>query len=281
MSRVHSSAEDGASIPTAQTDGPVVALPRVIGWVSGGAASAVTCKLAIAKYGLERVELIYIDTGAEHEDTLRFLSDLEAWFGKPVQRIRSAAFFDTWAVWEKRRFLRGPKGAPCTGALKSDVRADLGLPSDAIQLWGFTLEERKRAATFKRHHHGEMVCEFPLIEGSVTKADCYALIERAGIKLPTPYLLGFDNNNCLPCVKAEGAAYWNRIRRNFPAQFDRMALLERELGYALVRKTVGGGKVSVFLDELDPEDGRDDDTPEPISCGITCFIAEQNMGEAA
>ena len=38
---------------------------------------------------------------------------------------------------------------------------------------------------------------------------------------------------------------------------------------------------AVFLDELDPQAGADDDTPEPISCGITCFIAEQHMGEAA
>lgn len=254
---------------------------RVIGWTSGGAASAVTCKLGIAKYGLDRVELNYIDTGAEHPDTIRFLADLESWFGKPIQRVRSAKDADTWAVWNRKRFLRGPNGAPCTGALKREPRADMNLPADAIQLWGFTTEERKRAAIFKQHHQGEMVCEFPLIDGGVSKADCYALIERAGIALPIPYRLGFDNNNCLPCVKAEGAAYWNRIRRHFPAQFDRMAKLERELGYALVRKTVGGEKVSVFLDELDPADGWDDDTPEPINCGITCFIAEQNMGEAA
>ncbi len=266
----------GASIP-----GGAEESSRIIGWVSGGAASAVTCKLAIAKYGLERVELIYIDPGSEHEDTRRFLSDLEAWLGKPVARIRSAAFFDTWAVWEKRRFLRGQRGAPCTGALKSDVRGDLGLPPDTVQLWGFTAEESKRAETFQNHHYGEMVCEFPLIDQNVSKADCYALIERAGMKLPEPYLQGFDNNNCLPCVKAEGAAYWNRIRRFYPDRFDRMAKLERELGYALVRKTINGAKVSVFLDELDPDDGRDDDTPEPISCGITCFIAEQNMKDAA
>jgi len=256
---------------------------RVIGWVSGGAASAVTCKLGIAKYGLERVELAYIDTGSEHADTERFLTDLEVWLGKPVARLRSEQYADTWAVWEKRRFLRGPRGAPCTTELKREVRNAQALPSDAIQLWGFTVEERKRAAIFRQHHQGEMVCEFPLIDHGVSKADCYALIERAGMKLPEPYLQGFDNNNCLPCVKAEGPAYWNRIRRNYPDRFDRMAALERELGYALVRKTIGGEKVSVFLDELDPLDGADDDTPEPISCGITCFIAEQNMepGEAA
>lgn len=248
-------------------------MTAIIGWVSGGAASAVTCKLGIAKYGLDSVRLIYIDTGAEHPDTERFLTDLEAWYGKPIERAKSAKYTDTWDVWERARFLRGPNGAKCTGELKRKVRTDMGIPADVPQLWGYTSEELKRAKQFKKHHHGEVACEFPLIDQGVTKADCYALIERAGIKLPIPYLLGFDNNNCLPCVKAEGAKYWNRIRRNFPDKFDRMALLERKLNYAVCRIKGDG----VFLDELDPMAGHDDDTPEPISCGITCFIAEQNM----
>lgn len=251
-------------------------MSQVIGWVSGGAASAVTCKLGIAKYGLDSVRLAYIDTGSEHPDTDRFLTDLEAWFGKSIERLRSDKYTDTWDVWERARFLRGPSGAKCTSVLKRKVREDMGVAADVIQLWGYTAEERKRAETFQRHHWGEVACEFPLIDQNVSKADCYALIERAGIKLPAPYLLGFDNNNCLPCAKAEGARYWNRIRRHFPDRFERMARLERELGYALVRIN----KQAVFLDELDPQAGADDDTPEPISCGITCFIAEQNMGAA-
>lgn len=251
-------------------------LPRVIGWVSGGAASAVTCKLGIAKYGLDRVSLVYIDTGSEHLDTQRFLADLETWFGKPIERLKSASYTDTWTVWERSRFLRGPMGAKCTAVLKRKVRGDYERAGDH-HLFGFTAEEGRRGRDFKRRFCSTMTVEFPLIDQQVSKADCYALVERAGIKLPEPYLLGFDNNNCIPCVKAEGAKYWNRIRRNFPEQFERMAKLEREVGYALVRIN----KQPVFLDELDPQAGADDDTPEPISCGITCFIAEQNMGDAA
>lgn len=249
---------------------------RVIGWVSGGAASAVACKLGIAKYGIDRVALAYIDTGSEHPDTERFLSDLEIWLGKPIERLKSSAYTDTWNVWERARFLRGPQGAKCTAVLKRKVRGDYERPGDH-QLFGFTAEEGRRGREFGRRFCSTMTLEFPLIDASLSKADCYALVERAGIKLPTPYLLGFDNNNCIPCVKAEGAKYWNRIRRNFPEQFDRMAKLERELGYALVRIN----KQVVFLDELDPQAGVDDDTPEPTSCGITCFIAEQNMESAA
>lgn len=246
-------------------------------WVSGGAASAVACKLDIAQHGLAAGVLSYIDTGAEHPDTERFLADLEAWFGAPIERLKSGKYTDTWDVWERRRFLRGPNGAQCTTLLKRRVREELRLPDETPQIWGYTAEEAARAATFRRHHYGEMQVITPLIDQGISKADCYALIERTGIKLPAPYLLGFDNNNCIPCVKAEGAKYWNRIRRNFPDKFDRMAKLERELGYAVCRIK----KVGVFLDELDPLAGVDDDTPEPISCGITCFIAEQNMEIAA
>lgn len=248
---------------------------RIVGWVSGGAASAVTCKLGIAKYGLERVTLAYIDTGAEHPDTERFLSDLEVWYGKTIERLKSDKYADTWEVWEKHRFLRGPRGAKCTTVLKREQRNHWERADD-IQLFGFTADKReiKRAEQFREHHMEAMV-ETPLIDQQVTKSDCYAIVERAGIKLPAPYLLGFDNNNCIPCVKAEGAKYWNRIRRNFPEQFGRMARLERELGYALVRIN----KVAVFLDELDPFAGADDDAPEPINCGITCFQAELEIAD--
>ena len=248
-------------------------------WISGGAASAVAAKLDIAAHGLDEGVLSYIDTGSEHPDTERFLSDLELWFGAPIERLKSDKYSDTWDVWEKRRFLRGPNGAACTQWLKRRVREDLQISATTPQVWGYTADKRelKRADLFRRHHYGEINSVMPLIDGDLTKADCYALIERAGMKLPEPYLLGFDNNNCIPCVKAEGAKYWNRIRRHFPDRFDRMAKLERDLGYALVRIA----KVAVYLDELDPEAGADDDAGEPISCGITCFIAEQNMERAA
>jgi len=47
---------------------------RVLGWVSGGVASAVACKLALEKYG-DSVELVFCDTGIEHPDTYRFMDD--------------------------------------------------------------------------------------------------------------------------------------------------------------------------------------------------------------
>ena len=49
-------------------------------WFSCGAASAVSGKYAIKKYGKD-VDLLYCDTGGEHPSNEQFLKDVEKWIG--------------------------------------------------------------------------------------------------------------------------------------------------------------------------------------------------------
>jgi hypothetical protein len=102
---------------------------------------------------------------------------------------------------------------------------------------------------------------FPLIERCLTKQDAHGILARYGIKRPAMYDLGYHNNNCVGCVKG-GMGYWNRIRVDFPEVFASRAKLERDLGHTCLN--------GVFLDELDPNAGRNDSliTEE---CGIFCF----------
>ena len=86
------------------------------------------------------------------------------------------------------------------------------------------------------------------------------------------YGLGFQNNNCIGCVKATSPAYWARVRRYFPEVFDRRARQSREYGARLVR--IDGERR--FLDEL-PADtalplswGQEDN----VSCGPQCGTHE-------
>jgi hypothetical protein len=245
---------------------------RVVAWFSCGGPSAVTAKLAIAKYGAERVTVAYCDTGSEHSDNERFLADCERWLGKTVTRLKSDTYSTTWDVFEKRRFLRGPRGAPCTTELKKIVRQRFER-SDDIQCFGYTADrmDAQRAERFRLNNF-ELMIETPLIDGNLSRSDCLAMLDRAGIAIPAMYLLGFNNNNCIGCVKAETAGYWNRVRRHFPATFDRMAKLERELGYALVRIA----KQPVWLDELDPTLGANDEEPQ-FDCSLFCHIAEDEI----
>jgi hypothetical protein len=55
------------------------------------------------------------------------------------------------------------------------------------------------------------------------------MIERAGLMLPLMYRLGYHNANCIGCVKG-GAGYWNKIRRDFPEDFEEMAQIEESIG---------------------------------------------------
>lgn len=231
----------------------------LIAWVSAGAASAVAAKLT------PDATLAYIDPGSEHEDNQRFLSDLEGWLGRPIERLRSARYRDTWQVWTERRFLNSPQGALCTTELKKRVRQDY-TPADAVQVFGYTAEEQSRAARFTEQNP-EVQARFPLIEHGLVKADCLELIQRAGLELPAMYRLGYNNNNCIGCVKG-GQGYWNRIRRDFPETFERMAALEHEIGATVLRRE---GE-PLYLSDLDPLAGRHDE-PAP-SCSLFCEVLE-------
>lgn len=245
---------------------------RTLCWVSAGAASAVASKLALA--GGE-VTLVYCDTGAEHEDNARFLTDLEKWFGQPIERIKSEEYDDTWAVWEDRKYIAGIAGAPCTSELKVKPRLGFQRPTD-IHVFGYTadLKDMLRARHLKENYP-ELQIEVPLIERGLDKAACLAMLERAGLRVPLTYALGLPNANCLPCPKATSPAYWALIRKEFPDRFERMAKLSRKLGARLARVN----DERVFIDEV-PANQSTTDAIVP-SCDFLCAIAEQDMESAA
>ncbi len=106
----------------------------------------------------------------------------------------------------------------------------------------------------------------------VTKDDCYTAISKAGIEIPAMYKLGYDNNNCIGCVKG-GQGYWNKIRVDFPDAFERMAKQERIMDVAINKSYAGDGlRKRVFLDELSPTAGRGEREP-PIECNVLCATA--------
>lgn len=234
---------------------------RVISWFSCGAASAAATKL------MPEAVPVYCETGSEHPDNERFLIDCERWFGRRVTRLHGD-YPNTWAVWEKRRYLAGIDGAPCTIELKVAPRLAFQRPDDA-HVFGYTADgpDRDRAARL-RSTYPELKIITPLIDRGVTKAGCLAIVQRAGIEPPPLYALGFQNNNCIPCVKATSPAYWALVRRHFPAQFDRMAKLSRELDVRLCR--IDGTRR--FIDEIP----ADQPTTNPVvpSCDFLCALAE-------
>lgn len=249
-------------------------MDRQLVWFSCGAASAVTAKLASEKY--PHCELLYCDTlKYEHPDNARFIKDVEKWTGKEVKILKSEKYSDIYDVFEKTGWLVGVGGARCTTELKKNVRKQYQKDGD-LHLFGLTANETSRIERFEDDNSLEL--EWLLLESGIDKTECYKIVQNAGIILPAMYRLGYNNNNCIGCVKGQ-MGYWNKIRIDFPEYFWKMARMERKLNVAICKTYAGDGKRKrVFLDELDPNAGRDVPMPD-IECGVLC-VNENNRQEA-
>ena len=178
---------------------------------------------------------VHCDLGdSVHKDSRRFIDDLEQWYGKEIIRLRSTRYETIDDVFEHRKYLSGPNGAPCTGEMKFAPRMDFELPSD-LHHWGYTADK-----TDARRFDGMMVDypllkqRAPLIEMGLKKKDTHEILKQHGVKRPYVYDIGFPNGNCIGCVKSPSPNYWALIRQEFPDVFWRRNDQARRFGAKLI-----------------------------------------------
>lgn len=254
MNKLTNNSLTGRARSRVRTQDPIIA------WFSCGVTSAVATKLALSQY--DNVRVMYIETGQEHPDSMRFLHDCENWFSCPIEIYRNEKYTSVFDVIEKTRYINGAAGARCTLELKKKVRYKIedNLVNWEAQVFGFDASEHKRAQRFAEQNPKARAV-FPLIEHDLSKEECMALICKAGIELPTMYRLGFPNNNCIGCVKG-GRGYWARVREVFPDYFSKMAQLEKLIGHSCIK--------DCFLVDL-PQDARKQPPIVP-ACSIYCDV---------
>ena len=239
---------------------------KIAVWFSCGAASAAALKLTVEKYGLESVYAVNNPVVEEDEDNVRFARDVANWVGIDIKFAVNSKYPNASAVevFERRKGMSFPHGAPCTVELKKRARQEWEKENYVDwHVLGFTVEERSRHDRFVLTER-ENVLPI-LIDARMTKNDCADMIRAAGIKLPEIYSKGFPNANCVGCVKASSPTYWNLVRREYPNVFKERAEQSKRLGARLVR--VAGKRI--FLDDLDPSaKGR----PLKVlpDCGLFC-----------
>ncbi len=240
---------------------------RQLVWFSCGAASAAAAWVAVNTHnGSEPLEVLYCEVANEHEDNVRFRDQVEQWIGVPIKGLRSERYpsMDIYDVFAQERYIAGVNGARCTRALKRDVRKAYEWGEDT-HVFGYTADEARRIAQFESENP-RLNCLWVLRDLGISKNDCYKIVADAGIELPAMYQLGYNNNNCIGCVKG-GAGYWNKIRVDFPEHFSRAAAFTRRMGVRLVK--VRGQRL--FLDEL-PEDAGNYAFEGSIECGPQCVL---------
>jgi len=237
-------------------------------WFSCGAASAVAARNTVKKYGREcNVVVVNNPVAEEDDDNRRFMRDVERWIGRKIETCINPKYPSCSArdVWERRKFMSGPMGAPCTLELKKQARQHWEKTNKPDwHVLGFTSEEKSRYDRFILTERSNVLPI--LIEDGITKEQCFSILKNEGISPPRIYSMGYPNANCIGCVKATSPTYWNHVRANHPEIFRDREAQSREIGAKLVRYK--GARI--FLDEL-PEDavGRPM-RATATECGIFC-----------
>ncbi|MES2352102.1 MAG: hypothetical protein V4641_31430 [Pseudomonadota bacterium] len=249
---------------------------RIVCQFSCGAASAVATKIALAKYGATHdVQIINAFVLEEHEDNRRFLGDCERWFQRQITQLRDEKYgASIIRVFRERQYMKGPKGAPCTGQLKRKLLDGWKQPGDVI-VFGYTMEEEDRLDDFRELFPDREVIA-PLIDEGLGKEDCKAMVQRAGIVLPFMYTQGYDNANCIGCVKG-GEGYWRAIREDYPEQFEAICIVQDEIGEGswFLRYRSGPRKGERFSLRNLPA-GKPRRNEKLPSCSFFCEMVEQD-----
>jgi len=229
-------------------------------WFSAGCSSFVAGMLAKPDLA------IYIHIDDQHADTMRFVEDCAKLLPCKME-IMQSPYRNVEDVYRSLgRF--NPRWSVCTDILKRRVRKEWECDNQGrhTYVWGFDSAEKHRADSLCEHMQ-EFDHEFPLIDAMMDKQDVHGFCAKMGIKRPAMYDMGYNNNNCVGCIKG-GMGYWNKIRVDFPEVFAARAKLERELGHSMLKEC--------FLDELEPDRGRmDSEIME--ECGIMCQLARNRV----
>lgn len=225
---------------------------RVVAWWSGGLSSALAAKWAVDMF--RNVEVVFLDTRNEDDDTYRFFKDCEKWYGVKIQVLTNSKYASIEDVWMEYLSLNTANGAICSTELKRAMREKYqNLATDYAQIFGFDANERERHNNMRRNYP-EINVISPLIDSGTTKAGVVRIFLKAGIEIPRAYKLGYRNNNCLKtgCVRG-GIGYWKKIEVDDPEKFDRMAVREHTITdlkgepVTILKDRTGGKVARLFL----------------------------------
>jgi hypothetical protein len=117
---------------------------RTLIWWSTGAASAVMARLMLWRN--PEAIIVRCETSNEDPDNYRFEADIMHLLRRSMTLLKSDEYEDVWDVWQKRRYMSGIAGAPCTAAMKVAPRLAFQKPTDT-HVFGYTTVKRELSGT--------------------------------------------------------------------------------------------------------------------------------------
>ena len=157
--------------------------------LSGGKDSS-----ALAVYMRDRVpemEYFFTDTGKELPETYQFLDRLEAFLGKPIEKLNVERDFDHWLTLQGG-MLPSSQVRWCTIQLKirpfeKYVEESVGKNKVYHYIAIRADEDRVGYKPLKTTSHQNILPKYPFKEDGITKDDVYRILEESGLGLPDYY----------------------------------------------------------------------------------------------
>lgn len=245
----------------------------------GGGRQTVAICILIAEGKYERPDHIVIaDTGREKPSTWDYLEEvMQPYLERAGLKVeiapRSLAYVDLYSHQGELLLpvytQTGKLSAFCSTEWKQRVVRRYLKSQDVhggMNWIGYAIDERKRYNPTKEDKRGPWYRRFPLFDLNLTKTDCRALIDRAGLPLPPP-------SSCWMCPNMPNAE-WRYIRDEYPAAFEQACQLDEEIREEDMFRGQSGvwlhhSRVPLRQADLDADDGRE----ESRQCGLgMCFI---------
>jgi 3'-phosphoadenosine 5'-phosphosulfate sulfotransferase (PAPS reductase)/FAD synthetase len=191
--------------------------------LSGGKDSA-----ALAVYLRDRVlpmEYFFCDTGAELPETYAYLDRLEAYLGKPIERLNSGRTFEHW-MEVYRGTLPSPQMRWCTKNMKlKPLEAWLG-DDPALSYVAIRSDEAREGYISTKDNIQSV---FPFKEDGIDRDGVQRILEDAGLGLPA-YYEWRSRSGCYFCF-FQRKAEWVRLSERHPDRFWEAVEIEKKARY--------------------------------------------------
>ena len=188
--------------------------------ISGGKDSA-----ALAVYMRDKVpemEYFFCDTGKELPETYEYLARLEAYLGKPIDRLNADRDFDHW-LKVYGEYLPSPQMRWCTRQLKiKPFEAWVG-EDDVVSYIAIRGDENRSGYVSTKPN---IKPRFPFKEDAIIKDDVFRILEESGVGVPK-YYEWRTRSGCFFCF-FQRKAEWVGLRERHPDLYEAAKAYEKE-----------------------------------------------------
>lgn len=175
---------------------------------------------------LEEPEYVFCDTGTELDETYDYLDKLEAYLGKPIQRLRAkappgATPFDHYLELYGG-YLPSANMRWCTRMLKLKPYEDYVGNDSVISYVGIRGDEERDGYISTKPN---IKTVFPFKEDGIVKADVYRILEDSGLGRPD-YYSWRSRSGCYFCF-FQRKSEWVGLLENHPELFKKAVGYEK------------------------------------------------------